>query len=85
LVLEDLETEGLILKGETRSRRRRVYDAFLSGLRGCLEWVFQKQGKRVLAVPAYNTSRECFQCGGVNRDLTLKDRVFRSSVWFYSG
>ncbi|PSO06046.1 hypothetical protein B9Q04_15520 [Candidatus Marsarchaeota G2 archaeon BE_D] len=33
-------------------------------------------GKIVLAVSAYNTSRKCFLCGGINKGLTLEDRVF---------
>ena len=77
LVLEDLDTEGLIQKGVTRTRRMRLYDSSFSELRRCMEWVFQKQGKTVLAVSAYNTSRECFLCGGINKGLTLEDRVFR--------
>jgi len=76
LVLEDLNVEGLIGKGETKKRRLRLHDCAFSELRGILEWQFQKRGKTVLAVPAYNSSRECFQCGGINRDLTLEDRVF---------
>ena len=76
LVLEDLDTEGLIQKGETRTRRMRLYDSSFSELRRCLEWVFQKQGKTVLAVSAYNTSRECFLCGRINQNLGLEDRVF---------
>ena len=75
-MLEDLDTEGLIQKGVTRTRRMRLYDSSFSELRRCLEWVFQKQGKTVLAVSAYNTSRECFLCGGINKGLTLEDRVF---------
>src|SRR5579875_1931822 len=31
-------------------------------------------GKAALAVPAYNTSHECFQCGEVSQNLTLEDR-----------
>ncbi|PSN93217.1 hypothetical protein B9Q09_03180 [Candidatus Marsarchaeota G2 archaeon ECH_B_SAG-C16] len=41
-----------------------------------LEWEFLKRGKTVLALPAYNSSRECFLCGGINQNLTLEDRVF---------
>ena len=41
-----------------------------------LEWEFRKREKLVLPVPAYNTSRECFLCGGINKGLTLEDRVF---------
>ncbi len=77
LVLEDLNVEGLIGKGETKMRRFRLHDSAFSELRGILEWQFQKRGKTVLAVPAYNSSRECFLCGGINQSLTLKDRVFR--------
>jgi len=77
LVLEDLDVEGLIEKGETRKRRLRLYDSAFSELRRILEWEFSKLGKAVLAVPAYNSSRECFWCGGINQDLTLGDRVFR--------
>jgi len=76
LVLEDLDTEGFIQKSETRTRRMRLYDSSFSELRRCLEWVFQKQGKTVLAVPSYNSSRECFLCGRINQNLTLEDRVF---------
>ncbi len=76
LVLEDLDVEGLIQKGETKKRRLRLYDSAFSELRRILEWQFQKQGKTVLAVPSYNSSRECFQCGEVNHNLTLEDRVF---------
>ncbi|PSN85657.1 hypothetical protein B9Q00_10855 [Candidatus Marsarchaeota G1 archaeon OSP_C] len=41
-----------------------------------LGWEFRKRGKLVLPVPAYNSSRECFLCGGINKGLTLEDRVF---------
>ena len=30
----------------------------------------------MLAISAYNTSRECFLCGRINKGLTLEDRVF---------
>ena len=84
LVLEDLNVQGLIQKGVTRTRRMRLYDSSFSELRRCLEWVFQKQAKTVLAVSAYNTSRECFLCGGINKGLTLEDRVFRCPPWFHA-
>jgi len=76
LVLEDLDTEGLIQKGVTRTRRMRLYDSSFSEIRALLEWQFRKRGKLVLPVPAYNTSRECFLCGRINKGLTLEDRVF---------
>jgi len=76
LVLEDLDVEGLIRRGETRRRRIRLHDSSFSELRRVLEWEFVKQGRAVLAVPAYNSSRECFFCGEGNRSLTLEDRVF---------
>ena len=76
LVLEDLNVQGLIQKGVTKSRRLRLYDSSFSELRAVLEWEFRKRGKLVLPVPAYNTSRECFLCGEINKGLTLKDRVF---------
>jgi len=76
LVLEDLNAEGLIQKRETRKRRLRLQDSAFSELRWILGWQFRKQGKTVLAVPSYNSSRECFWCGGINQGLTLEDRVF---------
>jgi putative transposase len=76
LVLEDLDVQGLIQKGVTRTRRMRLYDSSFSEIRALLEWEFRKRGKHVLPVPAYNTSRECFFCGRINKDLTLADRVF---------
>jgi len=77
LVLEDLNTQGLIQKSENKKRRLRLYDSAFSELRGCLEWEFVKRGKQVLPVPSYNSSRECFKCGGINENLTLENRVFR--------
>jgi len=76
LVLEDLDVQGLILQSGTKKRRLRLYDSSFSELRAVLEWQFRKRGKLVLPVPAYNTSRECFLCGGINKGLTLEDRVF---------
>jgi len=76
LVLEDLDVRNLVQKGETKKRRLRLHDSSFSELRAVLEWGFRKRGKLVLPVPAYNTSRECFLCGGINQNLTLEDRVF---------
>ena len=76
LVLEDLNVQGLIQKGVTKTRRMRLYDSSFSELRAVLEWEFRKREKLVLPVPAYNSSRECFLCGRINQDLTLEDRVF---------
>ncbi|PSN88020.1 hypothetical protein B9P99_06095, partial [Candidatus Marsarchaeota G1 archaeon OSP_B] len=63
LVLEDLNVQGLIQKGVTKTRRMRLYDSSFSELRAVLKWEFRKREKLVLPVPAYNTSRECFLCG----------------------
>ena len=76
LVIEDLNVQGLIQKGVTKKRRFRLYDSSFSGIRRILEWEFVKGGKTVLAVSAYNTSRECFHCGGINQNLSLEDRIF---------
>jgi len=76
LVLEDLDVRNLVQKGETKKRRLRLHDSSFSELRAVLEWGFRKRGKLVLPVPAFNTLRECFLCGGINRNLTLDDRVF---------
>jgi len=76
LVLEDLDVRNLVQKGETKKRRLRLHDSSFSELRAVLEWEFRKRGKLVLPVPAFNTSRECFLCGGINKGLTLEDRVF---------
>jgi len=76
LVLEDLNVEGLVQKGETKKRRMRLYDSSFSELKRILEWQFLKRGKLALTVPSYNTSRECFKCGEINENLTVKDRVF---------
>ena len=76
LVLEDLDVQGLIQKGVTRTRRMRLYDSSFLEFRTLLEWEFRKRGKLVFPVPAYNTSRECFFCGRINKDLTLANRVF---------
>jgi len=76
LVLEDLDVRNLVQKGENKKRRLRLHDSSFSELRAVLEWQFVKRGKLVLPVPAYNSSRECFLCGGINKGLTLEDRVF---------
>ena len=76
MVLEELNVQDLIQKGENKKRRMRLYDSSFSELRAVLEWEFRKREKLVLPVPAYNSSRECFLCGRINQDLTLEDRVF---------
>jgi len=76
LVLEDLNVEGLIRRGETGKRRLRLHDCAFSELRRALEWEFEKRGKAVLGVPSYDSSRECFLCGRINQGLTLEDRIF---------
>jgi len=76
LVLEDLGVQGLIQSGTKKRRRLRLHDSSFSELRAVLEWGFRKRGKLVLPLPAFNTSRECFLCGGINKGLTLEDRVF---------
>jgi putative transposase len=76
LVLEDLNVQDLIQKGGTGKRRMGLYDSSFSELRRILEREFVKRGKLVLPVPSYNSSRECFLCGGINKGLTLEDRVF---------
>jgi putative transposase len=78
LVLEDLNVEGLIRNG-TKKRKLRLHDSSFSELRAVLEWQFLKRGKTVLALPAYNSSRECFLCGRINQGLTLEDRMFHCS------
>ena len=76
LVLEDLNVQDLIQKGENKKMRLRLHDSSFSELRAVLGWEFRKRGKLVLPVPAYNSSRECFLCGRINKGLTLEDRVF---------
>lgn len=77
LISEDLDVEGLVQRGETGTRRRRLYDSTFSELRRCLEWLFLRRGRAVLAFPANNTSHECFQYGKINQNLTMEDRAFR--------
>ena len=71
-----LNVQGLIQKSENKKRRMRLYDSSFSELRAVLEWEFRKREKQVLPVPSYNSSRECFLCGRINKGLTLEDRVF---------
>ncbi|PSN84777.1 hypothetical protein B9Q02_08830 [Candidatus Marsarchaeota G1 archaeon BE_D] len=66
-----------LIQSETKKRGLRLYNSSFSELRRILEWEFAKQGKTVLLVSAFNSSRECFLCCGINQDLTLEDRVFR--------
>ncbi len=81
-----MNVEGLIRKGETKKRRMRLHDPAFSELRQILEWEFEKRGRGVLAVPAYNSSRKCFLRGGVNQGLTLEDRVFCCPpLWVHFG
>ena len=75
-MLEELNVQDLIQKGENKKMRLRLHDSSFSELRAVLGWEFRKRGKLVLPVPAYNSSRECFLCGGINKGLTLEDRVF---------
>ncbi|PSN83807.1 hypothetical protein B9Q11_01055 [Candidatus Marsarchaeota G2 archaeon ECH_B_SAG-F08] len=77
-MLEDLNVQDLIQSGT--NKRRRLYDSSFSELRAVLEWQFFKRGKTVLALPAHNSSRECFLCRGINQNLTLKESLTAPTV-----
>jgi len=63
LVLEDLNVQDLIQKGENKKRRLRLYDSSFSELRAVLEWQFVKRGKLFYLSPL-TTLHVSVSCAG---------------------
>ncbi len=59
-----------------RTWGRKASDIAWSEFLSVLEYVCQRRGVLFKKVDAKNTSRECSDCGHINKDLTIKDRTW---------
>lgn len=67
--------ETLNIEGMKRLWGRKISDLAFSGFVNKLEYVAQKEGKVVLFVDKwFPSTKTCFDCGFVNKQLKLKDR-----------
>jgi len=74
VVLEDLNVKGMT---QNRSLAKAISDASMGELRRQIDYKAQWIGADVqYADRYYASSKTCSNCGAVNRDLTLSDRVY---------
>jgi putative transposase len=87
IVVEDLKTKNMSAKGG--SRKKGLNKAILNtSFYQFVQYLDYKTAmlndKHFLKVPPHYTSKTCFRCREINRDLTLKDREFLCSKCGYS-
>jgi putative transposase len=70
---EDLNVKGLVRNPQLA---KSIFDAGWSTFREWLEYFGQKYGKVTVAVPPYNTSQNCSNCGEkVQKSLSTRTHV----------
>lgn len=78
--IEDLKVKNLMARGKNKKKPRRLGRSFAqSGLGAFIATLERKAalvGKRVVMVPAKNTTKKCHNCGYINPNLTLADRIW---------
>jgi putative transposase len=87
IVVEDLKTKNMTKKGGSRKRglnRSILQTSFYQFVQFLDYKTSMLNGKHFLKVPPHYTSKTCNQCGFVNRDLKLSDRVFDCPECGYS-
>ena len=93
IVVEDLKNKNMTKKGGSRKKglNRSILNTSFYPDEVTLAFVqfleyktSMLNGKQFLKVPPHYTSKTCFNCGNINRDLKLSDRVFECSECGYS-
>ena len=74
IVIEKLNIKGLV---RNHYLAKSILDASWNELARQLSYKAEEAGSVLLQVDPRNTSRSCSNCGYINNDLTLKDRVFK--------
>ncbi len=72
IVIEKLNIKGMV---KNHHLAKSILDASWNELARQLGYKAEEAGSVVLQVDPRNTSKECSNCGYINNDLTLKDRV----------
>ena len=87
IVVEDLKNRNMTKKGSSRKKglNRSILNTSFYQFVQFLEYkTSMLNGKQFLKVPPHYTSKTCFNCGNINRDLKLSNRVFECSECGYS-
>jgi putative transposase len=80
IVVEDLKNKNMTAKGGSRKKglNRSILNTSFYQFVQYLDYkTAMLNGKHFLKVPPHYTSKTCFKCGHINRDLKLSDRVFK--------
>ena len=77
IMVEKLEIKKMIeCRGKYQNLPKSINDAGWKLFLSFLAWKAVIVGKQVVEVNPKNTSKRCFGCGKVKKDLELKDRIF---------
>ena len=74
IILEKLNIQGMVRNHHVA---KSILDASWGELVRQLSYKAEEAGSIVLQIDPRNTSKACSNCGWINNDLTLKDRVFK--------
>ena len=74
IILEKLNIQGMV---RNHHLAKSILDASWNELARQLSYKAEEAGSVVLQIDPRNTSKACSNCGWINNDLTLKDRVFK--------
>ena len=74
IILEKLNLQGMV---RNHHLAKSILDASWNELVRQLSYKAEEAGSIVLQIDPRNTSKACSNCGWINNDLTLKDRVFK--------
>ncbi len=77
IVVEDLNVSGML---QNHHLARAISDASFYEFRRMLEYKCNWYGSELIVIDRFfPSSKTCSNCGAINNDLTLKDRVFKCS------
>jgi len=73
LIFEDLDLEGM-----KRLWGRKVSDLGFGSFLKKLQWVAEKQGKKLVFIDRfYPSSKACSRCGNVKAEMPLRERIYK--------
>ncbi len=80
--IEDLNVAGMV---KNHKLAKSISDASFSKFKLMLEYKAKWYGKEVIKVGRFfPSSKQCFQCNNIKKDLTLADRVYNCEVCGHS-
>jgi len=73
LVVEDLQIGNMV---KTKNLSRSILEQNWGTFINMLTYKAESASGRVIKVNPKNTSKTCYECGAIKKDLSLRDRVF---------